>query len=301
MLAKLRYVNLNEVLTSSIRISIVQMKGPNSYGSNSDAAATYFPRNVLDIALDAMPPADKISSGATTHLSNAYASTNSGEGSQYAYGYTSSEFSTKIGSYDYKVRKSIKSSPRFKECFHEVYNTGWVNVGAGSAFEQNLTHHINRNFSALGNLDEIKAHNTWTAPAMFMLCEVKGRKDTEYYECSKGIEPLHPALARTFSSGTGPVTFGWEFESAIEFTSVDQPITQLVVDNVSGLPYKKSYIKVENEINVSEIVNQPFARIVASEAEVPAPTTEEPLSTRIIVPVVKSSNIQGSQVRGVKT
>jgi hypothetical protein len=45
-----------------------------------------------------------------------------------------------------------------------------------------------------------------------MLCEVKGRPSTEYY---RAIKKSSAPLERLFSSGTGPVAFGWEFETAL--------------------------------------------------------------------------------------
>lgn len=297
--AKLRYVNLNEVLTSKIKITIVQLKGPNTYGQTTNAAQTYFPREELNIALDAMPPQDKISSEASPLKANAYGTDAGGgdAGTQHCWGYNSSEFVNKYGSYDFYSRKSIKTSPRYSDSFNEIYSTGFVNVGAGSAYVLENLHHINRNFTKLGNLNKVSAQNSWTSPALYMLCEVKGRPSTEYY---RAIKKSSAPLERLFSSGTGPVAFGWEFETGFEFTSVDQPITESVTANLEGLPYKKSYMLIDNEIDVSEIINEPYSTIVAAESDIPEPVGPSGEESRIIVPVIKSTNMQGSTIRSVK-
>lgn len=293
--ASYRYSNLNEVLNSSVRISILQMKGPNPALSPTNSQV-YHPVQHLQEVLTAMPYTDQVSatgvgSTITAQKSNAYADEPS-SGSQKQWSYTDTEFADKQGAYKFYMRKSIKSSPRFKENFNEVYNTGFVTVGAGSNYVLDLTHHINRNFSQLGNFTEVNYANSWTTPALFMLIEVKGRPSTTYYAATKDAGGA--ITKRTFSSGTGPVAFGQAFETSMEFTTTDQPFSQASNPPLSGLPYKKSYLTVDNQVNVSEIINQPYDEIVDTETSISAN------QTRVIVPVVKSSQIQGSGIRKIE-
>lgn len=288
--AKFRYVNLNEVLLSKVRISVVQLCGPNT--GMAQAELSYSPQANLNRCTQSMPPESLVSAEMVPLLANAYDGQPT-SGDQMEWGYTPAEFAVKIGSYDGYFKKSIKTAPAYKEQFHEVYNTGFITVGAGSAYAFDIDHHINRNFSALGNLDRVDTPNTYAPTALFLLVETKGRGSTEFYKATRTTGAT-PELSRLFSSGTGPVSYGTELTTSLEFTTQDQPVTQTVQADISGLPYKKSYMKIDNEVNVSSIINVPFSQIVSSETEI-LPDTK-----RYIVPVVKSSNLQGSSQRSIK-
>lgn len=289
--AKYKLTNLNEVLNCTVKISLVQLRGPLGFSSGFEV---YQPDTHIETCLEAMPVQSKILNGGnyspvSRPLANAYAD-QADKGTQAQWGYTETEFEEREGAYTFLTRKSIKSSPRYKNQFNELYTTSCA-VGAGSSFEYSLTHNINRCFSHLGNLADINAGNRWTSPAVFMLVEVSGRKDTNYY---RAFKPAGGEITRTFSSGTGPVVFAQAFDTSMEFCSEDQPITQSgAVNSISGFPYIKSYLNVENQTNVSEIINEPFSSIIQQETELVDDVSS------IIVPVKVTGTLQGSSIRKV--
>ncbi len=292
--AKYKVTNLNEVLNCNVKISLVQLKGPLGFAS---ALEVYKPDSTLAQTLGAMPDRSLILNAAGTDfspvsskLANAYAD-QATQGAQEQWGYTTLEFAQKHGAYTFQTRRSIKTSPTYKTHFNELYSTT-CRIGAGSSFEYDFKQNINRCFTKLADFADVDVENRWTSPAVYMLVEISGRKDTNYYRALR--ETGSDVITRTFSSGTGPVVFAQSFDTSMEFCSQDQPITQTGNNpSISGFPYIKSYLNVENQFNVSEIINEPFSSIIQQETELVDDTSS------IIVPVKVTGTIQGSGIRKV--
>ena len=262
--------NLNKLLNMSVKMSLVQLKGSRTLyvsGAGVDNKRYIDPKAALRVALAAMPANNKVDNDFAALAGEA--TTN-----HKIWGFTNSECEKFIGAYTGETvfPYTLQSSPLFGDNFHVIKSINF-NVGPGSTRQLNLRRFGSTCFQKMGNLDSItgsqpEQHMNWSPQErIFVLVEVKGAPNQSYYRYYND-----PALTeqekRTWSvAKSAPVQFTHSLKMDVEL-----PLKQNInTDDTSqgGIVYKKNYMKITNESNVSATVHQPYDSIYQDEFEIP--------------------------------
>lgn len=274
------FTNVNRTLACDLKVHIVQLKREGEYPDTKPLTIDPW-RPMLD-CLTRMPDNNKINTTVGTALARAGIT-------HECWGYTTAEFADYVGRYSAKTVTGypLSSSPVFEDRFN-VLKTLKFNVSAGCSRKIELTNHINRCYTKFGTAATIMGDdvNSGLDTRMFLLVEISGQKNVPFYKA-------------TYNSETTPPTREWSLADSAPcdyYMELDQHVAYGIETRLrehhaqGGLPYKRSFISVENESNVSEVFHTD--NIVDDESHITSSNTQG-----YIVPVSQDKLIIGQQMR----
>jgi len=254
----------------SVKMSLVQLKGSRTLytiGANVDDKRYIDPKASLRVALSAMPANNKVDNDFAALAGEA--TTN-----HKIWGFNNPECEKFIGAYTGETvfPYTLQSSPLFGDSFHVIKSLNF-NVGPGSTRELNLRRFGSTCFQKMGDLDSITGSsveqrmNLSPQERIFVLVEVKGARNQAYYRYNNDTS-LTELEKRTWSvAKSAPVQFTHNLEMSVELPLKQNINTDSTLQG--GIVYKKNYMKITNESNVSETVHQPYDSIYQDEFEIP--------------------------------
>jgi hypothetical protein len=291
--------NLNKLLNMSIKLSLVQLKGIRGmYLNNSNIINLRYinPITALGTVLEAMPANNKVDSAFTAH--SGVANTN-----HKIWGFGAEECEEFIGAYTAETVTpyTLQSSPTFEDNFHVIKSLNF-NIGPGSTRELNLNRFGSTCYQNMGDFNQVTPSSSQLDHRMnfspreriFVLVEIKGAPNQSYYRYLN-ITGQTEKDKRTWSvAKSAPVQFSHKLDMHVELP-LKQDINTVSYDasagKLGGVVYKKNYMKITNETNVSATVHQPYDNIYPDETAIAAGTDG------YIFPIATNLEMSSSQVR----
>jgi hypothetical protein len=288
ILSDLQITSLNESLGCTVDIKCVQLNRdiPNSYAIEKSVLE---PKRILDACFNTMPTNYRVAAPS--------AQQGKATNSQQIYGEispTGDDFFT--GSYQVVTMadKPIYNAPVFQDYFNVVHSARFK-VGAGNSRRSIYNQFYSKCWQKQGNYATMKEDgnlNTYSREQYFYLITVQGDK-VPYYKATRSGNVNTPVTSRLWDTGSCPVFF--TLKQTMDYTFYAGKDWNAGT-TTGGLWYRRNYLKVDRESNVSQVHDVIPSNIVSSEAEIITNASTGPV-IKYIVPVSTDKHIIGAQIK----
>lgn len=272
--------NLQKILSFKVKVHICQFKDAISYTETYINPATQInfvynglPENSMITSATSCPDEKKLIDKDLTNPSEVWGLRND------------DEVKEAVGTWSLNTQypTRLSSSPRFADTVR-ILKTQSYNVGPGSTRKIDVIRNLNTLWSAYGNYDtvtpDVNKRGVYdTASRLFLMVEIHGQKNVNYYQATKDTSGN---VTRTWSiADTGPAIFATSVEYKAQVASVPRLLEE---DNDAGICYRRNYLKLPNLSQSSRQITIPHSRIVDSEESIITPTSGT--TTKFILPVM---------------